>query len=221
MPIERRTAAGSRRCDATGASVDLERPQLFLVLLEIHVAEVSECPRIAAHARNQHVVVRAGRIVVAARPLLTRDGCGEVVEGGRVRVGSIELQFVVRPIGADLAPAQFERRDALPRAGRRLARVDSPRRTGRLRPRLPDKPGTKAPRASRLPLPRTRAQAGTPAVSSPRNGVATGRVNQIVVPRPSALSIPTAPPCASTKCFTMASPSPVPPRARERAGSIL
>ena len=37
-----------------------------------------------------------------------------------------------------------------------------------------------------------------------------------VVPLPRWLSAVTRPPWASTRCFTMASPSPVPPSSRER-----
>jgi hypothetical protein len=45
---------------------------------------------------------------------------------------------------------------------------------------------------------------------------ALGNQQTIVVPRPSSLSADTLPPCASTICFTMARPSPVPPSSRER-----
>src|SRR5207247_500449 len=41
-------------------------------------------------------------------------------------------------------------------------------------------------------------------------GSARGRVNQNVLPLPSALSTPMAPPCSSTSRFESASPSPVP-----------
>ena len=47
----------------------------------------------------------------------------------------------------------------------------------------------------------------------------SGNQQRIVVPSPSSLSAETRPPCASTKCLTMASPSPVPPSSRERDGS--
>jgi hypothetical protein len=43
-----------------------------------------------------------------------------------------------------------------------------------------------------------------------------GKSAAIVVPRPSVLSARTRPPCASTKCLTIANPSPVPPASRDR-----
>ena len=46
-----------------------------------------------------------------------------------------------------------------------------------------------------------------------------GNQQVMVVPTPSSLSAETRPPWASTRCFTMARPSPVPPWSRERAGS--
>jgi hypothetical protein len=46
-----------------------------------------------------------------------------------------------------------------------------------------------------------------------------GNQQVMVVPTPSSLSADTRPPWASTRCFTMARPSPVPPWSRERAGS--
>lgn len=48
-------------------------------------------------------------------------------------------------------------------------------------------------------------------------GGCVASVNRTVVPSPSWLSMASSPPCASTRCFTMASPSPVPPSSRERA----
>jgi predicted kinase len=45
----------------------------------------------------------------------------------------------------------------------------------------------------------------------------TGIVNRTVVPCPSVLSIVSSPPCAMTRCLTIASPSPVPPSSRDRA----
>ena len=48
---------------------------------------------------------------------------------------------------------------------------------------------------------------------------AAGRMTLIVVPRPGALVASTRPPCASTRCRTIARPSPVPPCSRERPGS--
>lgn len=47
----------------------------------------------------------------------------------------------------------------------------------------------------------------------------SGNVNQKVEPKPTRLSTPTSPPMASTKCFTIESPSPVPPMSRERPES--
>jgi hypothetical protein len=47
-------------------------------------------------------------------------------------------------------------------------------------------------------------------------GSATGSVKQKVEPAPGLLSAHTRPPCASTSCFTMASPRPAPPVARVR-----
>ena len=41
----------------------------------------------------------------------------------------------------------------------------------------------------------------------------------VAIALPTALSAQTRPPCASARCFTMARPRPVPPSARERAGS--
>src|SRR4051794_13957735 len=46
-----------------------------------------------------------------------------------------------------------------------------------------------------------------------------GRVNMKVVPRPRSLSTDTLPPIVSTRCFTIDSPSPVPPTSRERPES--
>src|SRR2546425_983668 len=42
-------------------------------------------------------------------------------------------------------------------------------------------------------------------------GPLEGRAKRMVVPRPGSLSIQSSPPCASTRCLTIASPSPVPP----------
>ena len=44
----------------------------------------------------------------------------------------------------------------------------------------------------------------------------SGNKQVTVVPLPRSLSADTRPPCASTRCFTMASPRPVPPSSRER-----
>src|ERR1019366_8891815 len=49
--------------------------------------------------------------------------------------------------------------------------------------------------------------------------LASGNQHRITVPRCNSLSASTYPPCASTKCRTIARPSPVPPSSRERAGS--
>lgn len=46
---------------------------------------------------------------------------------------------------------------------------------------------------------------------------AAGSVKRTVVPCPTSLSIASSPPWASTRCLTMARPSPVPPSSRERA----
>ena len=48
-------------------------------------------------------------------------------------------------------------------------------------------------------------------------GQTEGRTTRKVAPTPVLLSTRTSPPCAWTTCFTMASPSPVPPCSRERA----
>ena len=45
-------------------------------------------------------------------------------------------------------------------------------------------------------------------------------VNVNVLPFPGALSTPMVPPCASTMCFTIARPSPVPPTSRDRSRSM-
>lgn len=49
--------------------------------------------------------------------------------------------------------------------------------------------------------------------------VCEGKTQVTVVPDPSSLSAVTRPPCASTRCLTIARPSPVPPSSREREGS--
>jgi|GEM_PF-3262079 len=46
---------------------------------------------------------------------------------------------------------------------------------------------------------------------------AIGSVKRTVVPWFNWLSMTSSPPCALTRCFTMAKPSPVPPISRERA----
>lgn len=46
-----------------------------------------------------------------------------------------------------------------------------------------------------------------------------GKRQRMVVPTPTSLSAVTVPPWASIRCLTMASPSPVPPASRDRAGS--
>ena len=51
------------------------------------------------------------------------------------------------------------------------------------------------------------------------SSVGGGKRQAMLVPSPSVLSARTRPPCASTMCRTIASPSPVPPAARERPGS--
>ena len=65
-----------------------------------------------------------------------------------------------------------------------------------------------------------------PPVTSPRavghavvTGGDSGSSAQILVPRPTVLSARTRPPCPSTRCFTIASPRPVPPSERERPAS--
>ena len=45
---------------------------------------------------------------------------------------------------------------------------------------------------------------------------ASGKTQVTVVPLPRSLSAYTRPPCASTRCFTIARPRPVPPSSRER-----
>ena len=55
---------------------------------------------------------------------------------------------------------------------------------------------------------RRRAQAAT-----------SGKTQVTVVPLPRSLSAYTRPPCASTRCFTIARPRPVPPSSRERDAS--
>jgi hypothetical protein len=54
-------------------------------------------------------------------------------------------------------------------------------------------------------------------ILSPVRGAGNQQV--IVVPLPSSLVAVTLPPCPSTRCLTMASPRPVPPASRDRAGS--
>ena len=58
-------------------------------------------------------------------------------------------------------------------------------------------------------------------VSSRGGGLTAASGNQqvTVVPRPRSLSAETRPPWASTRCFTIASPRPVPPSSREREAS--
>ncbi len=56
-------------------------------------------------------------------------------------------------------------------------------------------------------------------VLSAREPHAAGRSTRNVVPRPTSLSTSTAPPIDSTRCFTIARPSPVPPWSRERPAS--
>src|SRR5574338_1184654 len=46
-----------------------------------------------------------------------------------------------------------------------------------------------------------------------------GNVTALVVPTPTVLSARTLPPCASARCLKMASPSPVPPSARDLPGT--
>ncbi len=77
----------------------------------------------------------------------------------------------------------------------------------RLRPGRP--PGPAGVDVAVLDPPGVRAQ-GVVAPS------AAGSVKLTVVPWPSALSIRSSPPWAWTRCFTIASPSPVPPTSRER-----
>ncbi len=48
---------------------------------------------------------------------------------------------------------------------------------------------------------------------------AARKLTSIVVPRPGLLSAATSPPWASTRCFTIDSPSPVPPASRDRPAS--
>jgi hypothetical protein len=54
---------------------------------------------------------------------------------------------------------------------------------------------------------------------SQADGPFTGISNQNVLPEPGTLFYPMAPPWAWIACFTMESPSPVPPASRDRPWS--
>src|SRR5207248_3036322 len=59
---------------------------------------------------------------------------------------------------------------------------------------------------------------GAEAASAGDAGAAAGSVTRKVEPAPTVDETLTSPPCAWTRCLTIARPSPVPPSSRERAG---
>src|SRR5439155_25152035 len=107
-----------------------------------------------------------------------------------------------------------------PDAGSAPDRVDDTKADGFFRvrhrtvlrydPLLPEAPAVLKGSGERTPVASASTAAPVPA---------EGSRTRTVVPRPSVLSIPSAPSCACTMCLTIASPSPVPPSARDRAFS--
>ena len=104
----------------------------------------------------------------------------------------------------------------------RLAAEDDPRPLpGRVRREALDRPGARASAPSIAD--RRRLRRGPPGQllgsTRPSGRGAAGNEISNVVPRPSSLSTSIVPPWFSTTCFTIASPSPVPPVSLERARS--
>src|SRR5215218_2843140 len=89
-------------------AVDGESPERAQVVLVVRVAEVSQCVRVARDALHEHVVVLAHLDVGLAADLLlvTHDDLVEEFVGARLRAGTIEVQWFIRPTRAHLAPAR-------------------------------------------------------------------------------------------------------------------
>src|SRR5215210_4938703 len=85
-------------------TLNLERLEPLLVLLEVAEAEVSQGVRVAGHTLNQHVVVLAGLVVRPALLLLADSSFGEELEGTRLGAGAVEVDLLLGPLGAHLVP---------------------------------------------------------------------------------------------------------------------
>src|SRR5215212_3791930 len=87
-------------------AVDGERPEGVQVVLVVRVAEVAKCVRVSRDTLHEHVVVLAHLDVALAADLLlvTHDDLVEVLVGARLRAGTIEVQWIIRPTRAHLAP---------------------------------------------------------------------------------------------------------------------
>src|SRR5215203_5378419 len=83
-----------------------ERPERIQVVLVVRVAEVAERILVAGDALHEHVVVLAHLHVGLAADLLlvAHDGLVEVLVGARLRARTIEIQRLIGPIRAHLAP---------------------------------------------------------------------------------------------------------------------
>src|SRR5688572_10850850 len=92
------------RGDAALATVDLERLEGVLVLLEVREAEVAEAAGAAGNALDDDVVVLGGRVVLPAGTFLTVDDVGEVVERPGVGARSEQLQVLVREARVHVLP---------------------------------------------------------------------------------------------------------------------
>ena len=117
-----------------------------------------------------------------------------------------------RSAGSSSSRCRWRRCAGLPRRARRgKDHRDAARRSGSVVSFI----------SRRLDNAKRKRRAARNSVSPPTCPVATraGKCTAIVVPTPTALSARTVPPCASTRCFTIERPSPVPPSSRERPGS--
>src|SRR5215213_1183191 len=84
-----------------------ERPQRVQVVLVVRVTEVAERVRVAGDALHEHVVVLAHLDVGLAADLLLlvcHDGPVEELVGARLGAGTVEVQRLIGPIRAYLAP---------------------------------------------------------------------------------------------------------------------
>src|SRR5215211_7539536 len=87
-------------------AIDGERPERVQVVLVVRVAEVAQRVRVARDTLHEHVVVLAHLDVGLAADLflVPHDGLIEELVGARFRAGTIEVQRLIRPTRAHLAP---------------------------------------------------------------------------------------------------------------------
>ena len=191
--------------------------------------------------------LKANRILVAcvhsARELVERNVLQGRLIRDQIRTHRVYGWYFL-PSGPALSESIVDLRDlhTVPRAmlerliqqGKRLTRIATPYREHLAQPVPARVGGTEARRGNGSGRRRANAPRGSPAEHTRTCGLcgqgqtgsgdglsAAGTVNGNVLPFPGELCTATAPPWASTSCFTSANPIPEPDLLRSREGSAL